>query len=178
MQTALSNGTICPVIMLVITFASQTCYVWSGVGELVYGGNTYLGVGSLGKVSTITEGIEVRADGTSIELSGIDSTWLGETMTDVRLGAPATLYFGLLSLTTGQLLGNPYPIFRGSVDQPTISVSGQTFSIKLALENKLVDLQRPNMRRYTSADQRLAYPTDSAFGWVEQLSDQSLIWGQ
>ena len=49
--------------------------------------------------------------------------------------------------------------------------------IQLALENRMIQLQRPNVLRYTSADQRLRFPTDTAFGWVEQLNDLALIWG-
>jgi len=172
---SLGNGQISPVFLAQITFRSQTCFVWSGVGSLVWNGNTFLGVGSLGKVGQITEGVEVKADGTTLTLSGIDPTYQGECLTDILTGAPAKIWFG--NLFHGQFVGTPYLLFRGTVDQPTFSVGGETISITLALENKMVDLQRPTMRRYTSADQHLQFPDDTAFGWVEQLSDQALIFG-
>ena len=49
-------------------------------------------------------------------------------------------------------------------------------TIALKLENRLVNLQRANMRRYTAADQNLYYPGDTAFNWVEILNDQALKW--
>ena len=175
--SALGTGNIAPVILVVLTFLSQTCYAWSGVGNLLFNGNTYLGVGSLGKIGAITEGVEVRADGSSVTLSGIDPIYLAESLTDIQLGATAQIWFGLFSNQTGSLVGQPYMVFGGCVDKPTVSPGRDTFTITIALENKLIDLQRLNMRRYTSADQRLQYPDDTAFGWVEQLVDQALIWG-
>ncbi|MGA8109355.1 MAG: hypothetical protein WB974_07955, partial [Acidobacteriaceae bacterium] len=71
----------------------------------------------------------------------------------------------------------PYLIFSGTVDKPTVEISGKTMSITLALENKLVNLQRACQRRYTAADQHLAYPDDIGFNWVEILNDIALRWG-
>jgi hypothetical protein len=84
-SAALSSGLICPVIMVMLTFKSQTMYIWSGVGTLVYGGNSYIGVGSLGKIGDITEGVTVQAHGTVVKLSGIDKTLFAECLTDIQL---------------------------------------------------------------------------------------------
>ena len=67
--------------------------------------------------------------------------------------------------------------FSGLVDVPTVTPGTDTISISLALENRMIDLARPTMSRYTSADQRLRYPHDSSMAWVEQLSDCSNKWG-
>lgn len=176
MLSSLTSNRIMPAFLLDIAFKSMTCYVWSGVGSLVYGGNTYLGVGSLGKISAVSEGSELMADGMSITLSGIDPTLLPETMTDVQLGAPVTVYFALLG-DGNAIIGTPYPLFVGQVDQPAIQPGLDDFTITIKLENKLVNLQRASNRRYTSADQNLYYPDDIAFRWVEQLNDQALVWG-
>jgi hypothetical protein len=81
-------------------------------------------------------------------------------------------------MSGGSLLGTPYLIFSGTVDKPSVKVSAKTSTITLALENRLVNLQRANQRRYTAADQHLSYPTDMAFSWVETLNDIALRWGQ
>jgi hypothetical protein len=154
LATGLSAGTIMPVLLAQITFRSGAQYVWTGVGSLSYGGHIYLGVGSLAGIGVVVEGIDVQADGTTVTLSGIDPVLLAESMTDVQLGAPATIWFGLMS--GGALLGSPAVLFKGQVDQPTVTHSGDTISISLKLENRLVNMQRASMRRYTAADQRLA----------------------
>jgi hypothetical protein len=173
--TSLDAGLIGPVILVMLTFNSDVRYIWSGVGTLVWNGNSFTGVGSLGKISDISEGTTVQADGVTLELSGIDPIYLGECLTDVQIGAPAIIWFG--NMLNGVLVGQPYQIFKGTVDRPVVNGSGQTVSITLELENRLSDLSRASNRRYTSADQRLYYPTDIAFGWVEQLNDLALNWG-
>jgi hypothetical protein len=171
----MTSNQIRPCFLAIITFRTRTAYCWTGVGNLVYAGNTYLGVGDFGKIGKITEGTDVQAYGTTITLSGIDPVLLSECMTDIQLGAPATIYFALLD-SHGAIFGTPYPAFVGTVDQPTINSGIETISITLAIENKLANLLRANMRRYTAADQQLYYPGDTFFNWVPTLNDQALIW--
>src|ERR1700730_5715686 len=96
MLTALASNAIWPAFACIITFRSETVYVWSGVGDLVYAGNTYKGVGGLRKIGSCVESSDVQAYGTSVTLSGIDPNLLAESMADIQLGAPATVYFVLL----------------------------------------------------------------------------------
>lgn len=179
LDTTFAAATVAPVlspaILVLLTFATATRYVWSGVGQLVFNGNTYLGVGSLGSIGGISEGVGVKADGTTVTLSGIDPIWLAESMTDIQLGGLAEIFFGAVAIGSGNvLIGNPYRVYRGCVDQPTVVVGADTVSITLALENRLLDLQRAQSQRYTAADQNLKYPTDMAFNWVEILNDIAL----
>jgi len=51
-------------------------------------------------------------------------------------------------------------------------------TIQLAVENRLVDLERARPTRYTSAYQKSKYPTDLGFDFVESLQDQKLVWGR
>ena len=176
MSAALSAGLIIPVLLCQLTFRSATRYIWTGVGNLVWDAQTYSGVGSLGKIGAIQEGVDVQADGTQVTLSGIDPTLLGECLTDIQVGAPAIFYFGLMANAT-TLIGSPYKLFAGTVDVPTVSPGADTISISLTLESRMVDLSRPTLRRYTSADQRIQYPDDIGFAWVEQLNDIALNWG-
>jgi hypothetical protein len=175
LQSAITSGLIQPAFFCVLTFRSATRYVWSGVGEIVVDAQTYVGVGSLGKIGSVVEGIEVKADGTTLTLSGIDPVLLNESLEDIQPGLPATLAFG--NMSNGVLIGRPYQLFAGTMDVPSVTVGTDTISITLALETTMLDLSRPSMRRYTSADQRLYFPTDCGFSWVEPLNDQALGWG-
>ncbi|MGA2650426.1 MAG: hypothetical protein ABSF28_07875 [Terracidiphilus sp.] len=175
MQTPLQTNNIRFCFLAMLTFHTQTVYCWNGVGTLVYGGNIYLGVGSFGKIGKITEGSAPEAYGTTLGLSGIDPVILAECLDDIQLGAPAILYFALLD-NNGNIYGTPYPLFVGTIDQPSIRASTDTVTITLALENKLANLLRPNQRRWTNADQQVYYPGDTGFAFVESLNDQALVW--
>jgi hypothetical protein len=100
---------------------------------------------------------------------------LAECMGDIKPGAPAKLWFG--GLSNGAIIGTPYLLFSGTMDQPSVSVGVDTISITLALESRMMNLSRPTNQRYSSAGQRLTYPTDLGFSWVEQLNDLALSWG-
>ena len=55
------------------------------------------------------------ASGTSVMLSGVHPVLLGESLSDIRLGAPAKLWFGLMSQAL--MIGTPYLVFSGSVEE-------------------------------------------------------------
>ena len=173
----LSAGVIVPAFFASLTFASGTYYAWSGYGPYTWNGQTFLGVGQLAEVGKVKEGTDVRAEGMTLKLSGIDAALLGDCLNDIVALAPATVWLGLFNNSTGQLLGTPATLFDGLVDVPTVTPGTSDISISLALENRMVLLQRASCRRYTTADQHMAYPDDTAFGWVESLNDQALIWG-
>lgn len=97
------------------------------------------------------------------------------TYQQIAQGSPAKLWFGLLS--GGAIIGTPYLVFSGVVDQPTIDIDEKTISYTIALESRMTNLNRPTARRYTAADQRLFYPDDIGFNWVEPLNDAAFRWG-
>ena len=165
-----------PAWLAMLTFRSQVSYAWSGIGNLSYGGNTYLGLGSFADVGAIDEGAEVQAAGTTVTLSGIDSSLLAECMTDIQLGAAAKLWFAAVG-SDGSVVA-PYLAFSGAIDKSNIDYGPETSSISLSLESRLTDLQRASLKRYTAADQNILYPDDGGFDWVEILNDISLKWGQ
>jgi hypothetical protein len=175
MLGGLLSNAIDPAFLVDLTFTNGPAHVWSGRGDLVWNGATYTGVGSLGAIGDVVEGTDVRADGTTIALSGIDSALMNDCLADIQIGAPATIWFALIS--AGAVLGAPYPLFVGVVDKPTIQIGPDTIAISLALESRMAMLQRPTARRYTAADQNVRYPDDSAFNWVEILNDIALRWG-
>lgn len=123
-------------------------------------------------ISTTFVGLAVYYTGPAMTVRSL----LYEAMNDIRVGAPAKIWFGLLS--QGSFIGAPYLIFSGTVDKPKVKQSPTAPSISIALENRLVNLSRPSNRKYTAADQRLYYPTDIGFNWVEILQEISLKEGQ
>ncbi len=176
LSAAFATGAIFPIVLVMLTFKSGTRYVWTGIGTLVWNAQSFIGIGSAGSVGAISEGTEVTAAGTTVGLSGIDPVLQAECLTDIQLGAPAKIWFGLMT-ARGVLVGSPYLVFSGLVDKPTFSIAPETLSISLALESRLVDLSRASQRRYTAADQHRNYPDDTGFNWVEILNDISLRWG-
>lgn len=177
MKSGLPAAVIIPIHMVMLQFRTATKWLWSGPGDLVYGGNTYQGVGSLGKVGDTSEGVEINAEATSVSLSGIDAALLGESLADIRSGGAAKLWIALLRPDMS-IRGVPYLRFRGSVDVPTVVPDQEKITIAIALEDRMVNQGRATNTKYTAADQRRLYPNDTAFNSVELLNDASFKEGQ
>ena len=172
----LGASVISPAILAQLTFKTSTQFVWNGVGPLLWNGNTFVGGGGFVSMGSIVEGTSVEAAGTTVSLSGIPSTLVTECLTDIQQGAAAKIWMSFWA--NGGLITTPYLAFSGTVDKPSLKLGSKTSTIALALENKLVNLQRASNRRYTAADQHLVYPDDTGFSWVEILNDIALKWGE
>ena len=46
--------------------------LWSGVGDLAYGGNTYTGVGDLLSISAVAESSDISATGINVQLLALN----------------------------------------------------------------------------------------------------------
>lgn len=55
---------------------------------------------------------------------------------------------------------------------------GDTATITLSAESRMVTWDRPRTRRYNNEDQQSRYPGDRGFEYVAQMVEKSLIWGR
>ena len=177
MLSAIQSNSILPGIFVTITFQTGPVYLWTGYGSVVWNGNTWQGIGTLGQISAIEEGANVEAKGIVLSLSGFDANLVNLVLDELKLGAPATLYLGLFGGSPLALLGNPIPIWAGRTDQASIEVSGATASVSLNCESRLLDMNLSTARRYTNDDQRLDYPQDRGLEFVYSLVETQITWG-
>jgi hypothetical protein len=176
-QAAISSAMLRPALFVQATFVSGPLYVWSGMGPTTWNGQTWIGVGTLGTVSTIEEGSTVSAKGVTLTLSGLDPTLLEDVMEEFQVGLPALVYLGVFD-ATGALIADPVCCFSGRMDQPTIDISGTTASIAINCENRLVEMNVSVERRYTDEDQQLDYPGDLGFQFVNGIQDAQIYFGR
>jgi len=157
-------------------FRSSVEYLWTGTGLFSWNGQTWLGIGLFGKIGVISEDSQLNAQGVSLELSGIDPVLLPEALSEIEQGLPARLWVAFFD-RAGTIVPDPILCFAGRMDQPTIDESGETATISITVENRLADLQRRLVRRFTDQDQRMDWPRDTGFAWVGQLMDWTSAWG-
>ena len=166
-----------PVAIVEIMTAGAPVRVWSGVGDLVFDGDTYSGVGSLGGIQSAEETIELRASGEVYTLSGIPSALLSAAIGDVRQGLPCRRWLGFVD-AAGALIADPLLLFEGTASVPTTDDSGDTCTISLSAENLLNTLKRPRVTRYTPEDQKIRETGDKGFDYVAALQDRVIAWGR
>ena len=155
----------------------RNLYLWSGFGDLTFDGKNYLGVGNLLSISAVDESTDLTATGASIVLSGIQSPLLAIARDEDYQGRPITIYLGALD-DTGDLIASPTILFSGFMDVMTIAEAGETSTISVTAENKLIAFDRSYVRRYTAEDQKIDYPNDMGFEFVAKIADQEIIWGR
>lgn len=178
-------------------------HFWTGLGDLTLGSVTYTGAGNLLTISALSETSDVRSAGANISLSGIPGSLLSLALQTKYHGRIARIKFGLTALNQDFLLqeSGDYllqesgaaisvsigdaqaltTLFVGYMDQMIIDEGGDTSTISVSLESKLVDLERPRPIRYTTESQRVRFPNfppDKAFEYVADLQDKPLMWGR
>lgn len=174
---ALESSVLRPAIFVEANFTSGPLYVWSGVGNITWDGHTWVGVGSLGSISTIEEGATVEAKGITLGLSGIDSSLLTGILNEFRVGLPVLVRLGLFD-GDGNLIDDPIVSWAGRMDQPTLDISGETASISINCENRLVEMNVAVDRRYTNEDQQRDYPGDRGMEFVPAIQEVMVYWGR
>jgi len=157
-------------------FLSSIERVWSGYGPLAWNGYPWLGLGTLGQVSMITEDTQLNAQTFTISLSGVDNRLLSEALTEVRQGLPVKFWLAFFD-NAGNIVDAPILCYAGRMDQPTILEGTDTSTISIAVENRLSDLQRRIERRFTDRDQRLEYPADTGLAYIAWTMDWNGAWG-
>lgn len=165
-----------PFMLLAMDFSSGFVRVNSTDRDLVWDGDTYQGVGGLGRVGAADEGAELQAYGISFELSGIRPEYIAIALGEHYQGRAVTLYQGFLDADY-LIVVDPFIIFRGRMDQMQASL-GATGTIAVTAESRLIDWERPRIRRFTDADQQAAFAGDRGLEFVTQMASRELIWGR
>lgn len=177
MKTAVRAPVVRPALLYEGEFANgQFVRLWTGIGPLAWGGKTFTGGGELLGISPIGENVELRAEGFQITLSGMPADKISLAQQSLRQNKPGNLW--LAAFNDGDvLIADPYLLQSGKLDIARIRDEGETCTIAVRYEGRLIDLERPRERRWTSEDQALLYPGDKGFDYVEEIQETELAWG-
>ena len=177
---ALAEQVIRPAFLVEIETGGGTVRVWSGVGTLQWPAGSpateWIGVGEFGSISALTETREVRAEGVKLSLSGIPASMVSLALEDALPGKPVKIYL-LLFTDAHQIIEEPYQTFSGRTDAVRLSEGGETATIEITVESRVLELQRSRNRRFTHEDQQIEFPGDLGFEYQEQLQERNDSWG-
>ena len=170
----IEGGVVYPFFAVELLFdGANTIRMWTGQGTLVLdNGTEWVGLGNLLDISAIEETAEMAVKGATITLSGVPSDLLSLALSEPYQGRVCNIYFGVV----GELAANQ--LFSGYMDQMNISDGGETSTIELMVENRLIDLERARVARFTSGYQKSLYPDDLGLDFIEDLQDKDIVWGR
>lgn len=196
---AIKEDVVYPFFAVELLFDNQnTLRMWTGQGTLVLGdGTQWVGLGTLLNISTVEETSEIAVKGAVLTLTGVASETLSLALNQPYQGRVCNIYFGTLLKGFIQQENDSYillqdggriylqessktlnEIFSGYMDQMNISEGADTSTIELTVENKLIDLERARVARFTSAYQKSVYSGDRGLNFVESLQDKQISWGR
>lgn len=199
----ISKEAVQPFYAVELFFDSGDLRFWTGQGDREIGGQTYIGTGGLLTIGDVDETKDLTANSLSLTMDGLNASIISLALQEPYQGRVGRLLYGMevtypsdWILATGLWNDSGVwddasywrdstapmyattEIFSGLMDVMTIVHSGETATVNIVLESKLVMLKRPNIRRYTSANHKLRHPTDTFFDYVQSLQDMEVAWGR
>lgn len=170
--TALGQPNVAPFYAVEFDFDTAPVRFWTGYGDRTIEGNTYLGAGSLIGISGLEEVSDLSAKSATISLTGVPPELVSLALQEPYQNRGCRILFGVTNVD------DVVEVFGGFMDVMTIEDSGDTSTISLTVESKLVQLERPKIRRYTHESQQARYPGDTFFSFVADLQDKEVVWGR
>jgi len=173
--------------------------LWTGYGEITIDGNTFIGAGNLLGFSGFEEVNDLSAKSITISLSGLDETVLSLALTEPISNRKVRVYYGATVPSDG--LGATWDddtfwdddtywnddgtrvtyaqqIWTGYANTIPFEDDGQTATVSLSVDSKLVRLNEASNRRYTHESQQARHPGDTFFSFVADLQDKDVAWGR
>ena len=163
-----------PFIAVELLFDDNDFRVWNGIGPITVDSKTFEGAGTLLNVSVVEETVEIAARGVQFTMSGLSSELLSLALSEPYQGRVARLYFGVFP--TDGSAAHMTEVFSGFMDVMHITDSGDTATISISAENRLIALERVRTTRYTPEDHKRNFPDDKGLEFVADLQDKEIKW--
>lgn len=170
--SALTQPEVYPFYAVEMLFDSGSIRLWTGYTDRTINGQTYIGSGNLLSISGIDEVNDLSAKSATISLNGIASSIVSLALTEPYQRRQCRILWGVTNVD------DYVEVFGGYMNTMSIEDSGETSNITLTVESKLIELNRPRVRRYTHESQKSRYPTDTFFSFVADLQDRDIVWGR
>lgn len=136
----------------------------------------FIGVGSIGTVSSVRVTPDLRPIPVTLNLSGVPNSVLYEAITGNHYGLDVKLY-SCFTDNDGKPLTEPTLDWQGYLDSISVEVGESSGSMTVTAESRLSFWDKANLRRYTDVDQQAEYAGDKFFEYLPQMFELELQWG-
>ena len=164
-----------PIALVKLAFDSGAVRVWSGRGDLTFNAEVYTGLGDLGRISPVEEGIEQKAFGIAFELSGVPAATISLALSEDVQGRACQVWLGFLDESYA-LVADPVLVFSGRMDTMDVNL-GETGKVSVTAESRLIDWDRPAGLLYTDAAQAELFAGDKGLEFVNESVEREIVWG-
>lgn len=176
MEAVATSEVVRPILLVQCAFDSGALNLWSGIGDLTVDSVNYVGAGTLLSVGSVKESSDLAANGMIVNLSGVTDPLITKARDEEYQGRELKILLGAMD-ASNSVIADPVIIFSGFMDTMTITDAGDSATINVSVENRLIEFQRNRVRRYTAEDQKIDYPTDKGLEFVAEISEKEIVWG-
>lgn len=172
---ALNQPDVQPYYAVELLFDSGAIRLWTGYGDRTVLSNTYTGGGNLLQISGLEEVADLSAKSITLTLSGVPSSLVSLALQEPYQRRACRVYFGTVGVS------DVVEVFSGKINTMTIEDSGETSTISVLVDSKLVELEKASNLRYTSESHKGkggAFATDTFFDYVTAIQDAEIVWGR
>ena len=163
------------ITFVMLDFASGIVRVHNSIGTYTWGGEDWIGVGSLGTVSQLEEGADVSPYGITLTLSALDLVVSGAALNEDYFMRPVSIYIGALS-ADDELLNTPLQMWGGHMDVMGITAGAENDQITINCESELAAFERSSNLKYTTQSQQDFYPGDLFFSFLPKIEGAKIRW--
>lgn len=158
-----------------------TQYMTDSYRSVLWNGNTYGGFGHALGFSGLVETAEVRITDASLQISGVDQTWISILLSKQYIDRRLLIYKLFFNQATELLIVDPVNIHDGRLDEPRVDedpASGKCV-VTFKSRDQFADFERLSGRHTNPNDQNLWFPNDRAFDMNAQLAGHryDAVWG-
>ncbi|SOE45381.1 putative capsid and scaffold protein [Escherichia phage vB_Eco_SLUR63] len=171
---AMEQSNVSLVLAAEIDFPSGVTRVHTGTGVVVINGQTFLGVGTLGDVGSVTEENSTSSSTMSMALSGLDMSLVGETLNEEVIGRNVVCYIAVMNEQGNVIAANV--LFEGFITDTALQ-AGQQNALSYVISNVFERWSQGLPDRYTDESQQRLYPGDRFFRYIAQMAERSIFWG-
>ncbi|ANY29810.1 hypothetical protein [Escherichia phage Greed] len=171
---AMEQSNVSLVLAAEIDFPSGVTRVHTGTGLVVINGQTFLGVGTLGDVGSVTEENSTSSSTMSMALSGLDMSLVGETLNEEVIGRNVVCYIAVMNEQGNVIAANV--LFEGFITDTALK-AGQQNALSYVISNVFERWSQGLPDRYTDESQQRLYPGDRFFRYIAQMAERSIFWG-
>lgn len=164
-----------PVLMGKFVFDTPI-YVHTGLGNIPFEGNTYLGVGDLAGFSGLTESETIVPSPVQVSLSGLNTEFFNEALNAANYNDKVTLLTAFRD-DGGNLIDDPEIFYKGTIEKGGVEKGETENSVSFTLQHALAILRQKIGSKFTDEDQQRKFPGDLGFQFVEKQRTLRLTWG-
>lgn len=177
MQSVMAAEVVRPILLVEMDFDTSPLYMWNGVGNLSHDSKTYVGAGNLLTIGSISESTDLQATGTTLILSGVGSSLTAVARDEDYQGRSVVIKLGAMD-ETASVVADPVEIFSGFMDVMIINDGGESSTISVSAESRLIQFDRAKVSRYTDQEQKRKHPTDRGLEFVTSIQQLEVKWGR